>query len=265
MAPDKVETFLAALLPRLCAPAVPAWEVLDFYNVPATSPTRAALGRWAAAQGWAATETVLEPVPVIALPADWESYLNTQVEKKERQEIRRKLRRAEGGEDQVAWYVVEPSQNFEAEVEAFLTLMAHDPDKARFLTAAMRAQFVAVLRAAAENNWLHLAFLTVNGEKAAAYYSFDYENRLWVYNSAINPRFNAFSPGWVLLAYLLKWCIESHRAAFDFMRGGEDYKFRFGAVAGQILRLRLSPTLTATLEGRPLSPTNAAEQPVFPA
>ena len=259
------EAFCAALLARLAEPDVPDWEALDLYNLPASSPTRAALGRAAAARGWNAAETVLQPAPAIALPGDWETYLATLVEKKERQEIRRKLRRAEGGEDDVTWYIVDGARDLAAETEAFLRLMTLNEDKARFLTPAMRAQFVETIRAAFSARWLHLSFLEVNGEKAAAYVAFDFGNRLWVYNSAIDPRFNALSPGWVLLGYLLRWAIENKRAAFDFMRGDEDYKFRFGAVARKIYRLQVSRRLPAeALGGEPACRMNEFEADFFP-
>ena len=261
----QAEAFCAAVLERLAEPDAPEWAVLDFYNIPESSPTRAALGRAAAARGWPAAEKVLEPVPAIHLPDDWENYLATMVEKKERQEIKRKMRRAEGGEDNVRWYVVGRERDIAAATEAFLRMMALSEDKARFLTAAMRAQFVATIRAAHENGWLHLTFLEINGEPAAAYLAFDFANRLWVYNSAIDPRFNALSPGWVLLGYLLRWAIENKRAAFDFMRGGEDYKFRFGALAGKIYRVQISPRLSVDeLGGEPACLTNELEADFFP-
>jgi CelD/BcsL family acetyltransferase involved in cellulose biosynthesis len=262
---ERLEAFCAALLERLTASDVPAWEVLDLYNLPETSPTRAAFARAAAARGWAASERTLEPVPAIPLHSDWETYLNTQVEKKERQEIKRKLRRAEGGEQTVTWRIVSPLEDVALETDAFLNMMALTPDKARFLTPAMRAQFRATTRAAAENGYLHLAWLEVDGDRAAAYYSFDFGNRLYVYNSAIDPRFNALSTGWVLLGYLLQWCIDNQRSAFDFMRGDEDYKFRFGGLPGQIYRLQLSRTFTAPeLGGAPASTTNPREADHFP-
>lgn len=259
------EAFCQALLERLTAGDGPAWEVLDLYNLPAVSPTRAALARAAAACGWAVTETTLEPVPAIRLPGDWETYLATMVEKKERQEIRRKLRRAEAFEAPVTWRIVDSAHYTPADGEAFMNMMALAEDKARFLTEAMRAQFRLTLRAAAEGGWLHLAFLEVGGEKAAAYLSFDFDNRLYVYNSALDQRFGALSVGWVLLGYLLQWCIANGRAEFDFMRGGEDYKFRFGATAGAIYRLQASPRLgAAELGGQAAAGENAQEADCFP-
>ena len=80
----------------------------------------------------------------------------------------------------------------------------------------------------------------MDGEKAAAYFSMNYLERIWVYNSAIDQRFSEDSPGWVLLGYLLQWAIEHQRTEFDFMRGNEDYKYRFGAVDRFVMRAVLT-------------------------
>jgi CelD/BcsL family acetyltransferase involved in cellulose biosynthesis len=265
--PADAERFCAALLPRLSAPDVPAWDLLDLYNLPAASPTRGALAQAAVGHGLSLTENLLEPAPVVPLPADWETYLATQVAKKERQEIRRKLRRAEGGSDQVRWYRVDgrSGHDLEAEIEAFLGLMALNPSKAAFLTPAMRSQFKDIVRTMARCGWLMLAVLEVNGAKAAAYLTFDYENRLWVYNSALDPRFNALSPGWVLLGYLLQWAIGQRRSAFDFLRGDEDYKLRFGGVPARLYRVQASrsaPPLDTG--GAPACMMNEFEEDFFP-
>jgi CelD/BcsL family acetyltransferase involved in cellulose biosynthesis len=87
---------------------------------------------------------------------------------------------------------------------------------------------------------LQLAFLTVGEVKAAAYLNFDFLNRIWVYNSGIDPRFSEHSPGWVLLGYLLKWANENNRFEFDFMRGNEDYKYRFGAIDRTVVRVHIT-------------------------
>jgi CelD/BcsL family acetyltransferase involved in cellulose biosynthesis len=239
-----VEPFCRALLERLRGPDVPAWEVLDLYNVPAGSPTRAALAAAAVGAGLSARESLLQPVPVITLPGDWETYLAERVAKKERQEIRRKLRRAEACPQPVTWRLVDGAAgDLEAQMESFLDLMALNPEKARFLTPAMRAQFLAIAEAVARGGWLRLAFLDVDGQPAAAYLTFDYDGKLWVYNSAIDARFNALSPGWVLLARLIQWALAQGRTAVDFLRGDEDYKFRFGAVPEQIYRVEVGAAL----------------------
>jgi CelD/BcsL family acetyltransferase involved in cellulose biosynthesis len=108
--------------------------------------------------------------------------------------------------------------------------MAQDANKAIFLSETMRAQMHDIVRTAFLGGWLQLAFLEFGGIKAAGYLSFDYANHIWVYNSGLNADFSQLSPGWVLLGYLIQWAIEHKRNCFDFMRGDEIYKYRFGAV-----------------------------------
>jgi CelD/BcsL family acetyltransferase involved in cellulose biosynthesis len=80
----------------------------------------------------------------------------------------------------------------------------------------------------------------VEGQKAAGYLNFDYLNRIWVYNSGIERRYRELSPGWVLLGHLLEWANENKRSEFDFMRGDEDYKYRFGGVDQFLVRAKVT-------------------------
>jgi CelD/BcsL family acetyltransferase involved in cellulose biosynthesis len=227
-----LERFLEGLLDYLAASAPAAWSRLDWYNLPETSPTLGALQTAAERRGWTFGREVYRPTPVIALKDGYEAYLAS-IDKKQRHEIRRKLRRAE--ERGVRWYVTDGS-DLEGDIAAFLQLMEHDPNKAGFLKPPMRAQMQACMRAAHANGWLWLAFLEIDGQKAAAALNFDYLNRLWGYNSGVDRSFLEFSPGWVLLAYVLQWAAEHGRDEFDFMRGDEEYKYRFGAFNRHVLR-----------------------------
>jgi CelD/BcsL family acetyltransferase involved in cellulose biosynthesis len=227
--------FTENLLDFLASEHAPAWQTLDLYNIPETSPTLGVLQDAAQHRGWHYAQQTLQPCPAIALPGDWETYLSG-IDKKQRHEVRRKMRRAEESPIPVSWYIVEDETSLDAEIEAFLTLMANDPDKDRFLTQVMRQQMHAAVHAAFKAGWLQLAFLEIGGEKAAAYLNFDYAGHIWVYNSGLNFGFRELSPGWVLLGHLLKWANDNQRQAFDFMRGDEDYKYRFGAVNRYIVR-----------------------------
>ena len=88
--------------------------------------------------------------------------------------------------------------------------------------------------------WISLAGVPLGGGcEAAAAFNFDYKGKLWGYNSAVNRDFLDLSPGWVLLAHQIQWACEHGRTEFDFMRGDEDYKYRFGAVNRHVMRARL--------------------------
>lgn len=233
--PQGIPAFVDALFEHLDGPQAPPWKVLDFYNLLESSPTLPALEAAAGQRGWAYQVERLQHCPYIPLPGDWEAYLAA-IDKKQRHEIRRKLRRAESNDVPVRWYISTDEASLEADIEAFLGLMEQDPEKRGFLTEAMRAQMRLIMQVAFHGGWLQLAFLEVGGVKAAAYLSFDYEGHIWVYNSGLDFSFSAISPGWVLLGYLLQWAIENQRQAFDFMRGDEEYKYRFGALDRLIVR-----------------------------
>lgn len=232
---EKTLDFVDALFDRISGPDMPSWKVLDLYNLPDSSPTLPALEQAATRRGWSVELQQLQPCPHILLPGDWETYLSG-IDKKQRHEIRRKMRRAEEYELPVRWYFVDPSSPLDEASEAFFALMAQDPEKERFLTPAMRTQMRQIIQAAADGGWLQLAFLEVGGEKAAGYLNFDFAGHIWVYNSGLNFDFREVSPGWVLLGHLLQWANENGRQHFDFMRGDEDYKYRFGGVNRYVCR-----------------------------
>jgi CelD/BcsL family acetyltransferase involved in cellulose biosynthesis len=227
--------FLDELFLLLASNQAPPWKVLDFYNIPDYSPTLANLKDAAGRFGWDYQQEPLQKSPYIPLPGDWETYL-AGIDKKQRHEIRRKIRRAEESEEPVRWYFVEDEATLDQEIDDFLNLMAQDPEKERFLTQVMRSQMRLAVHVAFQAGWLQLSFLEVGGRKAAGYLNFDYDGHIWVYNSGLNYDFRDLSPGWVLLGYLLQWANENQRAAFDFMRGDEEYKYRFGAIDRYVYR-----------------------------
>lgn len=227
--PERLEEFLSGFMDYLQRDQVLHWDVLDLYNILNTSPTLATLEKLSPGLPWHYRQEVLQPAPYVPLPGNWETYL-AGIDKKQRHEIRRKMRRAEESGYQTGLYFTTNPDRLEADIRCFLRLMAQDGDKESFLTDPMREQMAQVIRTAFKKGWLQLAFLEIGGERASAYLSFMYRNRLWVYNSGINLQLIEYSPGWVLLGYLLKWCTENGYSEFDFMRGNEEYKYRFGAV-----------------------------------
>ncbi len=237
--PDNLGEFTAGLLPFLAQADLRPWRSLDLYNLFETSPTLPALEAAARASGWSFNCTVLQQAPYIRLPGDWEAYLGG-IDKKQRHEIRRKLRRAAEMGDAIRMRYAADADRIDADIESFMELMAFDPEKAAFLTPLMREHMRRVVKCAFEKSCLQLAFLEINGQNAAAYLSFDYLDRMWVYNSGIDPHFSEYSPGWVLLGYLLQWANEQKRSEFDFMRGDEDYKYRFGAVNRRVVRVLIT-------------------------
>jgi len=235
---DDLPRFLSEGLDFLASDSVLACCSLDWYNLPDSSPTLAALEAEAAKRGWNFKSEPFRPSLSVPLPGDFDEYLMS-IDKKQRHEIRRKIRRAEADERDVRWYIVEDEFTLNAEIDDFLALMANDHHKEEFLTEVMRTQMRASVHAAFKAGWLQLAFLEVDNRKAAGYLNFDYGNRIYVYNSGLDFDYGDLSPGWVLLGYLLQWANENDRAEFDFMRGDEDYKYKFGGVKRDVMRVKV--------------------------
>lgn len=230
--------FLSGLLDFLASPDAGTWSALDWYNLPDSSPTLAALKAESERRGWTYQEEIYHPTPRIPLNGSFEDYLS-RIDKKQRHEIRRKMRRAAESEKQVRFRIVNGAENVDAEINAFFDLMVQDPQKAEFLHPAMREQMTATIQSAHAHGYLWLAFLEVDGEKTAASLNFDYRNKLWGYNSGVSSEHRELSPGWVLLAHTIQWCTENGRYEFDFMRGDEEYKYRFGGVNKYVMRARV--------------------------
>ncbi len=234
--PQDLPAFLEALLDHLAGDQAPTFRLLDWHNLLEDSPTLPSMQAAAEKRGWIVSQQPLQHCPFIPLPGDWEKYICS-IDKKQRHEIRRKMRRANEYYLPLRWYIVQDGTQLDQEIDGFLDLMAGDPDKAKFLTPAMRTQMHSIAWAAYHAGWLQLAFIDVNGEKAAGYLNFDYNNHVWVYNSGLDFRFSELSLGWVLLGNLLEWANENKRQYFDFMRGDEQYKYHFGAIDRQVVRL----------------------------
>lgn len=220
------------------------YDIVDLCNIPAASPTCTYFPQILKHYSFTVETTQQEVCPIIRLPGTFEEYLEKHVDGKQRGEIRRKLRKANGynaSMGSLTWYIVNDSHVLDEEIERFITLMAlSHPEKAAFLSNEQHVKFFkAIIPAALENGWLHLSFLMVDGEAAATYFSFDYNNHILVYNSGLNPRkFSELSPGIVLLAYNIRHAIQQKRETFDFLRGNEQYKYRMGAKDTAVYNLK---------------------------
>ena len=216
------------------------YDVLDFCNIPFDSPTQDMLPAALERHGFSTTVTQQEVCPVIELPGDWSSYLRL-LDKKQRHEVRRKIRRIQGSNQAIGWYIVNGSRDLHEEVTQFVRLMAaSDPEKERFLQDGNNIRFFqTIVPLLQERGWLQLNFLTVDDVRAAAYINFVYGNRVMVYNSGLaHEDFGDLSPGIVLLAYNIRYAIDQGYAYYDFLRGDEPYKYRMGGRDTAVMNIR---------------------------
>ena len=232
-------------------PDAPWWDMVDLCNQPAASLAHVQLAEMARAAGWAIEVFQEDVCPVITLPRlevtgasesaghfqMWESYLDS-LDKKERHEIRRKLRWLEREAPEAQVRLVTGGPEMDAALATFIALhRLSSRAKDAFMTDEMQDFFRAIAAILAERGWLQLSFLEIAGQPVASYFCFDYGNQTLVYNSGYDPQASPqLSPGWVLLARLIEHAIAQGRTRFDFLQGNEDYKHRFGGVDEPVYR-----------------------------
>jgi CelD/BcsL family acetyltransferase involved in cellulose biosynthesis len=207
------------------------------YNLPEDSPTRPQIQELGERSNWKVKREILQPSPGVILPGRWEEYLSS-LEDRHQNEIERKLRKAKDYFLPVNWYIMDETHNLKEELESFFDLMRNNPQKAAFLTEEMELQIKTSAESAHQAGWLQLAFLTVGDLKAAGFLNFDFDQKIWIYNSGINPMFENIYPGWVLLAKLIQWSIAEGKTMLDFMRGDEGYKYHFGGKDSSVVRIQ---------------------------
>lgn len=226
----------AALLAHLRGPEAPEWKELLVRGLPAASPTLKALtAPDAPGRGRAEQEEVC---PVVPLPGSWEDYVGM-LDARDERELRRKLRRAHMQPLEFRRTLSE--DQLEADLDEFIRLHAlSHPEKSGFWNEARGAFFREMAHEMLRLGWLDLSFLSVEGHTAAANFSLDYDDRIYLYNSGYDPNERQLSAGLVLLAHNIEEAINAGRAAFDMLRGDEPYKYTFGALDQPIFRVRLS-------------------------
>lgn len=238
VAPADYQAFLQAIVHFLTEEHHHNWDILHFSNIPENSPMLSAFPQISLPASFSREIIEELPAPMLDLPNEWELYLEN-LDKKQRHEIRRKLRRLEQEAPDSHFYFVEDEQTLRSLIPQFLDLMRHDEAKRSFLTPAMQQQMTDLMQWAFNEKILRLCFLDINSSHAAAYLCFDDGNTVYIYNSGFDPALQYFSPGWVLLSYLIQWSIENSRVRLDFMRGNEAYKYKFGALDRHVYQVML--------------------------
>jgi len=200
----------------------------------------AAIQRAAVAASRAATYAIEEPAPFIDLQGirTLDEHLD-RLDKKQRHEIRRKVRRGEAAGVQIS-----ASEDLLADLPEFIRL-----HRARW---GERGLFTETPKGAEEEAFLRELFATAPrdtitmlmarneefGTFAAGLFLRD-AGALRYWNAGGDAAARALSPGVLLFVHGLTLAINEGRAQLDFLRGNEAYKYECGAVDAQVMKLEI--------------------------
>jgi CelD/BcsL family acetyltransferase involved in cellulose biosynthesis len=248
-APASLPAVAEAVADHLAAGPAPGdphpapWDVVDLRRLrcgdPAAESLAAAFGRREMGEGWTLNVEREDVCPVLNLPSglDFDGFLGT-LGKKDRHEIRRKLRRAEA----LGEVLLRDSADPVAELEAFIDLhqrrwgeLGLFPDTPG--GAASRTFFRRLFETHGPDGSLRLAFLTVGGKRIAAGVHFRTDDGYLYYNAGVDPDARELSPGVLMVAAYVQRAIDEGAPRLDFLRGDEPYKYEWGAVDEPIQRI----------------------------
>ncbi len=188
--------------------------------------------------------------PQIALPESFDQYLAS-LDRKQRHEVKRKIRKL-GLEAEYRIEVVTEIDPSLDPVEVFIYLhQLSSPNKRDFWHDQHRQFFEKLLPRFAQKGWLKLFFLHLDRwlensfdlplptQPIAAMLIFDYNQIYNLYNSGYDPQYRQLSTGQVLTALTIQHAIDNRKMTYDFLRGGEDYKFRLGGKPEAVFDLKI--------------------------
>ncbi len=187
-APEQLEAAWAAALDHWAGRA-DEWDVIDLHSLPSWSGSAAVVARLAQQRGWQVWTDVEETCPVAELSGSWDDYLAS-LSKKDRHELRRKLRRAEEAGTAPEYKLLRSPDELQAGLEQFLKLhRMSNAAKAEFMTTRMEQFFRDVIGSTSGTCWPEIALLTAEGRAVAAYLSFNFPNAISTTSAAATPLF----------------------------------------------------------------------------
>jgi CelD/BcsL family acetyltransferase involved in cellulose biosynthesis len=222
VAPGKELAFFTAVLDKLKKDGI---KELFLESLRHDSTVITGLVDLAKGKGYKVTVTRENVSLDLDLPSTWEEYLRT-LTPKQRRETGRRFRRLEE-EGEINYRSVEEAEP--GVLDIFFKLMrVSREDKAAFMTARMESFFRALAETMAEAKLLRFGILEISGKPVAAVMCFDYNNKVYLYNSGYDPEYGYLSVGLLSKLLSIKDSIERGRKCYDFLKGPEEYKYRLG-------------------------------------
>jgi CelD/BcsL family acetyltransferase involved in cellulose biosynthesis len=236
--PDSRREFFSALLDYLSS-SLAGIEKLDLLNLAHHSPTQIALVETAEKNGFSCRRGREDVAPHLELPPSYELYLSG-LSRKNRHELRRKLRRADELEN-LEMKSAKNADEASSLIDCFIDLHKRScREKESFWkTEGMDDFFRSITLTFVREGWLKLDLLLSRNTPVSSLLGFTYGGTLYLYNIAFDDVFSRYYPGYYLLHEAVRGAIVRGRTGVDFLRGGERYKYEFGAKDREIFSLTI--------------------------
>lgn len=212
---------------------------IELINLKSSSPTLAFLPRLAPKHNFCCSFSEIGAAPTLKLPSSYEDFLRL-LSRKNRHELRRKLRRMDNLQGIKTVKVIDP-KSLQTSIETFVGLHRRSsPSKEEFWKRKGMVNFFReIIFQFSPKRWVELIFLFYGEEIMASLLNFTYGDQIYFYNIAYDKNYAWYSPGLFLFNHCLKQAIIEEKKKADFLRGREKYKYYFGAKESKIFHLSL--------------------------
>lgn len=207
------------------------WTYLEFNNIPEFSKNSNIIEHTAEEHKLAGEKTIIKRSPVLWLNDSWQDYFRT-LSGKFRGELNRTQRRLV----EIGSLDYEVSTNAIEDLPKFYHICEGNPTFSSEKWRRFHTDLVAKL---APKGWIHLSFLTIDGEAIAAKYGYQFNHTYYGYSSGYDRAYSKYGPGQLHIMYLLQECMENQISKVDFGWGTQRYKLLWQPDIRRIMRHRL--------------------------
>ena len=206
---------------------IPGWQECYLPDLPPDS----ALTRAAAPSGLAEIRQSGPCCPVLALPPD-PADLATVVPRKTLRDVRQAHARAET----VGSVAIDTADLATIDLALDDLFRRHEErwhqrgEAGVLADPAVRAFHRDAARAFCDSGILRLYRLRIGDTVAGVYYGFQHRGNAYAYLGGFDPEMTRLSPGAQLLDHAIRTALAEGVREFHFLRGGENYKYAWGAV-----------------------------------
>ena len=217
---------------HLFGPLRGEWDVFEYYDAPSDSPSREAFREFASRdRRCMKAELVGQSVcPYLALPGSWNEFLS-QCSGTRRYAINYSMKKlAEQG--RLEKRICENAEELAGQMETFISLHQESWNErgkpGSFSSDRFKRFHLRVANDFLRKGILFLCSFHLDGTHIASFYGFEYDRRLYYYllGVKLNP-VKRVKTGTAVLGHCIQEAIRRGCREFDFLRGSEEYKYRW--------------------------------------
>jgi CelD/BcsL family acetyltransferase involved in cellulose biosynthesis len=219
------------------------WDLLDWSGIDAEDREVAALERSLSQAGWGTYRRPSANCWRLKLPTVWDEYV-AGLGKNFRRDVRR-LERDFLQSKRAVLHVVDRLQDLPRAMEILVQLHQRRQrtrgEPGCFASPRFTAFYHEVVPELLRRGQVQFYWLELDGKPAAAEYQLVGDGILYAYQAGVDPDAMEHQPGKLLNVAILQCAIARGYREFDFLRGDEPYKARFGAESRRSVVIRIVP------------------------